>query len=138
VNAVTSEWLPREPKNTVPITAIPTAPPICCAVLNSPDAPPAASAGAAASTTLTSGMTSSASPARPRPGPAPAATGWCPSRRDGRRRPPRRCPPPSLPAGHFPNLTALSGHFTAADPDERFELLLDIFVDGLARRAAAG
>src|SRR5262249_25235403 len=39
VNAVTSEWLPREPKNTVPITAIPTAPPICCAVLNSPDAP---------------------------------------------------------------------------------------------------
>ena len=24
-----------------------------------------------------------------------------------------------------------------ADPDERFELLLDIFVDGLARRAAA-
>jgi len=32
---------------------------------------------------------------------------------------------------------ALAGHFTAADPDERFELLLDIFVDGLAQRAAA-
>jgi len=42
----------------------------------------------------------------------------------------------SLPAEQFPNLTALSGHFTAADPDQRFELLLDIFVDGLARRAA--
>jgi AcrR family transcriptional regulator len=44
----------------------------------------------------------------------------------------------SLPPAQFPNLTALAGHFTAADPDERFELLLGIFVDGLARRAAAG
>jgi AcrR family transcriptional regulator len=43
----------------------------------------------------------------------------------------------SLPPGQFPNLTALAGHFSAADPDERFELLLDIFVDGLAQRAAA-
>jgi hypothetical protein len=29
------------------------------------------------------------------------------------------------------------GSFSAVDPDERFELLLDIFVDGLAQRAAA-
>ena len=53
----------RYPKNTVPNTATPTAPPSCCAVPNNPDAPPAASTGTAASTTLTSGMISSASPA---------------------------------------------------------------------------
>jgi AcrR family transcriptional regulator len=44
----------------------------------------------------------------------------------------------SLPASLFPNMTSLAGEFALADPDERFELLLDIFVDGLARRAAAG
>ena len=38
----------------------------------------------------------------------------------------------------FPNMTSLASEFALADPDERFELLLDIFVDGLARRAAAG
>lgn len=43
----------------------------------------------------------------------------------------------SLPPGQFPNLTALAGHFSSVDPDERFELLLDIFVDGLAQRAGA-
>jgi len=43
----------------------------------------------------------------------------------------------SLPASLFPNMTALADEFALADPDERFELLLDIFVDGLARRAAA-
>ena len=43
----------------------------------------------------------------------------------------------SLPASLFPNMTALASEFALADPDERFELLLDIFVDGLARRAAA-
>ena len=41
----------------------------------------------------------------------------------------------SLPPEHFPNLTKLSGEFSLTDSDERFELLLDIFVDGLARRA---
>jgi AcrR family transcriptional regulator len=41
----------------------------------------------------------------------------------------------SLPAGHFPNMISLADEFAFADPDERFELLLDIFVDGLARRA---
>jgi AcrR family transcriptional regulator len=40
----------------------------------------------------------------------------------------------SLPAELFPNMTALAGEFAFADPDERFELLIDIFVDGLARR----
>ena len=38
----------------------------------------------------------------------------------------------------FPNMTGLADEFALADPDERFELLIDIFVDGLARRAAAG
>jgi AcrR family transcriptional regulator len=42
----------------------------------------------------------------------------------------------SLPAEAFPNMTALAGEFAYADPDERFELLIDLFVDGLARRAA--
>ena len=43
----------------------------------------------------------------------------------------------SLPAELFPTMTALADEFAFADPDERFELLIDIFVDGLARRAAA-
>lgn len=41
----------------------------------------------------------------------------------------------ALPAAAFPNLTALAGEFAFADRDERFEMLIDIFVDGLARRA---
>jgi TetR/AcrR family transcriptional regulator, tetracycline repressor protein len=41
----------------------------------------------------------------------------------------------SLPAAQFPNMTALADEFALADPDERFELLIDIFVDGLARHA---
>ena len=44
----------------------------------------------------------------------------------------------SLPADMFPNMTALADEFAFSDADERFELLIDIFVDGLARRAAAG
>ena len=44
----------------------------------------------------------------------------------------------SLPADMFPNMTALADEFAFSDADERFELLVDIFVDGLARRAAAG
>ncbi len=43
----------------------------------------------------------------------------------------------SLPPQRFPNLVAMADEFSFADPDERFELLLDIFVDGLARKAAA-
>ena len=42
----------------------------------------------------------------------------------------------SLPAAQFPNMTALADEFALADPDERFEFLIDIFVDGLARHAA--
>jgi AcrR family transcriptional regulator len=41
-----------------------------------------------------------------------------------------------LPADRFPNLTEVAGEF-AAGIDERFDLLIDIFVDGLARRAGA-
>ena len=33
-------------------------------------------------------------------------------------------------------MTALANEFAFADPDERFELLIDIFIDGLSRRAA--
>jgi hypothetical protein len=43
----------------------------------------------------------------------------------------------SLPRERFPNLVELADHFAFADPDLRFELLLDLFVDGLAKRAAA-
>jgi AcrR family transcriptional regulator len=42
----------------------------------------------------------------------------------------------SLPAELFPTMTGLADEFAFADADERFELLIDIFVDGLARRAA--
>ena len=42
----------------------------------------------------------------------------------------------SLPAEQFPNMVALADEFAFADADERFEMLIDIFVDGLARRAA--
>jgi AcrR family transcriptional regulator len=41
----------------------------------------------------------------------------------------------SLPPDRFPHMTALAGEFALADPGERFELLIDIFVDGLSRRA---
>jgi AcrR family transcriptional regulator len=44
----------------------------------------------------------------------------------------------SLPADLFPHMTSLADEFAFSDADERFELLIDIFVDGLARRAAAG
>jgi TetR/AcrR family transcriptional regulator, tetracycline repressor protein len=42
----------------------------------------------------------------------------------------------SLPPERFPNLVALADHVVAGDPDARFELLLDLFVDGLAEHAA--
>ena len=41
----------------------------------------------------------------------------------------------SLPGERFPQLVALADHVAVADADERFELLLDLFVDGLAARA---
>ena len=44
----------------------------------------------------------------------------------------------SLPADQFSNLTEVADHFANADQDARFELLLDLFVEGLARRAEAG
>jgi AcrR family transcriptional regulator len=43
----------------------------------------------------------------------------------------------SLPADRFPNLIAVASDLGADDLDTRFELLLDIFVDGLAKRATA-
>ena len=42
----------------------------------------------------------------------------------------------SLPAERFPNLTEVADHFAVTDQDARFELLLDLFVDGLAARAS--
>ena len=42
----------------------------------------------------------------------------------------------SLPADQFPNMVGLADEFAFANADERFEMLIDIFVDGLARRAA--
>jgi AcrR family transcriptional regulator len=41
----------------------------------------------------------------------------------------------SLPPDRFPNLVALAPELMAGDLDARFDLLLDLFVDGLARRA---
>jgi AcrR family transcriptional regulator len=44
----------------------------------------------------------------------------------------------SLPQSDFPNLVALADQFTVTDPEVRFELLLDLFVGGLARQVEAG
>ncbi len=41
-----------------------------------------------------------------------------------------------LPGERFPNLNELAGEFALADNDERFDLLIEVFVDGLARHAA--
>jgi len=41
----------------------------------------------------------------------------------------------ALPPDRFPNLVSLAEQFADADRDARFELLIDIFVDGLARLA---
>jgi AcrR family transcriptional regulator len=43
----------------------------------------------------------------------------------------------SLPRARFPNLVELADHFAVDDADARFDLMLDLFVDGLAKRAAA-
>lgn len=42
----------------------------------------------------------------------------------------------SLPRDRFPNLVAVAGTFTEGDADERFDLLVDLFVDGLIARAS--
>jgi AcrR family transcriptional regulator len=44
----------------------------------------------------------------------------------------------SLPADQFPNLVAVADQFAFVDADARFELLIDLYVDGLAQRARAG
>jgi AcrR family transcriptional regulator len=44
----------------------------------------------------------------------------------------------SLPRDQFPNLIAVADYYTITDPDERFELLLDLFVEGLSKRAGGG
>jgi hypothetical protein len=41
----------------------------------------------------------------------------------------------SLPAERFPHLVYLADHFADDNSDQRFELLLDLLVDGLAKRA---
>ena len=42
----------------------------------------------------------------------------------------------SLPASEFPNLVALADQFAVSDQDLRFEILIDLLVDGLAFRVA--
>ena len=44
----------------------------------------------------------------------------------------------SLPADQFPNLVAVADHIGYADNDQSFELLIGLFVDGLAARASTG
>jgi AcrR family transcriptional regulator len=39
----------------------------------------------------------------------------------------------ALPKADFPNLVAVADHFAITDPDQRFDLLVDLFVSGLAR-----
>jgi TetR/AcrR family tetracycline transcriptional repressor len=41
----------------------------------------------------------------------------------------------ALPGDRFPNLAAAAGEFAKTDFDERFELLIKIFIDGLAGQA---
>jgi len=72
------------------------------------------------------GIADGAVPAAPRPVTWPPAAG----RGHGPRL--RRL----APGRALPTMTSLADEFALADPDERFEILLDIFVDGLARRAA--
>jgi len=43
----------------------------------------------------------------------------------------------SLPGDRFPHLVAVAEHTASDNADEHFELLLDIFVGGLAQRARA-
>ena len=43
----------------------------------------------------------------------------------------------SLPAERFPNLVSLGDHFALSDADQRFDMLLDLYVEGLAKRAGA-
>ncbi|HEY7047762.1 MAG TPA: TetR/AcrR family transcriptional regulator [Jatrophihabitantaceae bacterium] len=40
-----------------------------------------------------------------------------------------------LPADQFPNMVAVADQFAMSDPDARFDLLVDLFVSGLARHA---
>jgi AcrR family transcriptional regulator len=42
----------------------------------------------------------------------------------------------SLPSEQFPNLKQVAQHFAITDQDARFDLLLDLFVEGIAARAA--
>jgi hypothetical protein len=44
----------------------------------------------------------------------------------------------ALPSDRFPNMVAVADHYAIIDPELRFELLLDFFVDGLAARARSG
>ena len=43
----------------------------------------------------------------------------------------------SLPADQFPNIVASAPHFAQWDNDVQFGMLVDLYVDGLAQRAAA-
>jgi hypothetical protein len=42
----------------------------------------------------------------------------------------------SLPGDRYPNLVAVARELARTDLDERFELLIEIFINGLAGRAA--
>jgi AcrR family transcriptional regulator len=44
----------------------------------------------------------------------------------------------ALPSDRFPNMVAVAGHYAITDSDRRFALLIDLYVDGLAARVAAG
>ena len=58
-------------------------------------------------------------------------------RRMSRRQPQRATTSPGYLFEQFPNLIAVARHFGYADNDQSFELLIDLFVDGLAQRVGA-
>jgi AcrR family transcriptional regulator len=43
----------------------------------------------------------------------------------------------ALPPDRFPNIIAVAPHFAQWDNDRQFEMLIDLYIDGLAQRAAA-
>jgi AcrR family transcriptional regulator len=43
----------------------------------------------------------------------------------------------ALPPDRFPNIIAVAPHFARWDNDRQFEMLIDLYIDGLAQRAAA-
>jgi hypothetical protein len=44
----------------------------------------------------------------------------------------------SLPSDRFPNMSSIAAEMGSGKPDEAFDVLIDVFIDGLAARASNG